>query len=185
MESRNIMLVLLIFMAPVFVACQYDYTTQHFSFPPGTKPHENDWDYTALVAVSSSTIPITSRSQKSVKIEIYNRSKAILLKDDFKFMSASIEARAVWEKFDEIQIELVEVGNRYAEDRYNQELLKSGPNRLLNVTYEYDQVSKKFTQKGSGLPSPIEDKDRIPHRRSHAGESGILTAPPSTTAARP
>ena len=121
-----------------------EYTTQHFTFPPGSKPHENNWQYTALVIVTSNQSPITKKSKKNVKIEIYDKSKKIFLSDKFEFISASIRANVAWEEFEEIRVELLEVGNRFAEDDYNKQLIKSGPNKLLNLTYKYNQEGGKF-----------------------------------------
>jgi hypothetical protein len=125
-------------------ACQTEYTTQHFSFPPGSKPHEDNWEYTALIIVSSRKRPITKRSKKNIQIKVYNKSKAIFLDDNFEFISASIEANIVWEKFEEIRVGLIEVGNKYADDQYNKQLLKSGPKSLLELTYKYEHETKKF-----------------------------------------
>jgi hypothetical protein len=155
-QTRKFLFVLVALMLPIFISCQTEYTTQHFSFPPGSKPHENDWEYTVLVIVSSSENPITKRSKKNVQIKVYNRSKATLLNDDFEFMSASIDANVVWEKFEEIRVELLEVGNEYAKDPYNKQLLKSGPNRLLELRYRYEQENKKFRHKGLGTSNNIE-----------------------------
>ncbi|OAD20935.1 hypothetical protein THIOM_003325, partial [Candidatus Thiomargarita nelsonii] len=111
---------------------------------PGSKPHENNWEYKALVVVSSNQSPITKKSKKNVQIKVFDKSKITFLKDDFEFISASIGVNVVWETFKEIRVEFIEVGNEYAKDSYNEQLLKSGPNRLLELTYQYDQESNKF-----------------------------------------
>lgn len=147
METRKYFLLLLTLMLPIFVSCQTEYTTQHFSFPPGSKPHENNWEYTALIVVSSSESPITKRSNKNVEIKVYNRNKDTLLKEDFEFISAAIDANVVWEKFEDLSVDLLEVGNEYAKDTYNKQLLKSGPNRLLELTYKYEPETEKFRRK--------------------------------------
>lgn len=121
-----------------------DFAGQYFSFPPGSKPHENNWEYTGVITVSSNQTPITSKSKKKVNIKIYDRNKTIYLNEDFEFDCASIEANVVWNNFEEIKIELSEVGNRFAEDGYNKQLIKSGPNKLLNLTYKYNQEGEKF-----------------------------------------
>ncbi len=120
------------------------YTTQHFSFPPGSKPHESNWQYMALIIVSSKKSPITSKSKKTVNIKIYDRSNTIFLDEAFEFTNASIRANIVWFKFEEFKVKLIEVGNKYAKDSYNKQLFKSAPNRLIELTYHWDQQHKKF-----------------------------------------
>jgi hypothetical protein len=122
-----------------------DYTTQHFSFPPGSKPHENDWQYSALVIVSSNKSPITKKSRKYVKIKVYDKYKANLLTDEFEVLSASITAKVVWDKFDELNIELFEEGNEFADDDYNKSLVSHGPKKLLNKSYKYNLKDRKYT----------------------------------------
>ena len=121
-----------------------EYTGQNFSFPPGSKPHENDWEYMTQVLVSSYTTPITKKSKKNVQIKIYDKNKTFLLRDKFEFICASIDATAVWEKFEEIKVDLLEVGNQFAEDDYNKKLVKFGPNKLLSLTYHYNPEEKRF-----------------------------------------
>jgi len=96
------------------------------------------------VIVASNQSPITKRSTKNVKIKIYGKNKTNFLNEDFEFVSASIDANVVWDRFDELNIELVEVGNEYAGDAYNRALVKSGPNKLISLTYRYNQEEGKF-----------------------------------------
>lgn len=145
MQFFRIVAIWVVFLIlPVFSSCSTEYTGQYFSFPPGSKPHENNWEYKAVVIVSSKEKPITKKSKKSVQIKIYDKKEAIILNDELEFVGASIDAKVVWEKFEVIKVELLEVGNEYAIDQYNKGLLKSGPNRLIKLKYKYDQRSKKF-----------------------------------------
>lgn len=144
-QSRGLFAIwVVILILPIFVSCNTEYTGQYFSFPPGSKPHENNWEYTALIVVSSSESPITKKSKKNVKIKVYNRSKVTLLKEEFEFISAAIDAIVVWEKFEDLSVDLLEVGNENAKDSYNKQLLKSGPNRLLEIKYKYESETQKF-----------------------------------------
>lgn len=120
------------------------YTTQHFSYPPGSKPHENDWEYTMMIITFSKRAPITKKSKKVVKIKIYDKNKTIFLDEDFNFSCASVSADVSWLEFEKIKVELFEEGNKFSKDQYNQDLLKSGPKRLLELTYRYDHEDKKF-----------------------------------------
>lgn len=141
---RKILAICALLMLPLFTSCNSVYTTKHFSFPPGSKPHENNWTYTGLVIVSSSQSPITKKSDKNIKIRIYDKNKIIYLNDDLEFNSASVRANIFWDTFEELRIELFEVGNEYAKDSYNQDLLRTGPNRLFELMYQYDNESKRF-----------------------------------------
>ncbi|RJP20813.1 MAG: hypothetical protein C4520_10690 [Candidatus Abyssobacteria bacterium SURF_5] len=107
-----------------------------------------------LVTVASNQSPITKQSKKKVKIEVYDKNGTTFLKDDSVFVSASIDANFVWEKFEEIEIELFEVGNKFSEDPYNAHLVKHGPNSLLKLTYTYDKDDKKFKRKLNSEANP-------------------------------
>jgi hypothetical protein len=128
----------------IIASCKTEYTTQHFSFPPGSKPHENNWDYTLLIVVSTGADPFTKKSKKHVQIKIYDRSKTFYLKDSFDLISASIDANIVWNSFGRVDIELLEVGNQSSKDPYNADLFKTGPRVLSQLTYGYNQEQKQF-----------------------------------------
>jgi hypothetical protein len=136
----------MLILSLISLSCSgYDYTTQHFSYPPGSKPHDNNWQYTALVIVSSHKSPISKKSRKYVKFMVYDKNKKNFLTDEYEFNSASITAHVVWVTFDELNIELFEVGNEFADDDYNKILIERGPNILLKILYKYDQKDKKYT----------------------------------------
>ena len=84
------------------------------------------------------------KSKKNVNMKVYDQSKTLFLNEDFKFTCASVSANTVWGKFEEIKIVLLEVGNEFAKDSYNKQLLKDGPNRLLELSYQFDQKNMKF-----------------------------------------
>ena len=140
-KLRNILL-LVVIMQPI--SCRIEYTGQLFTFPPGTKPHLNDWVYTTKVVVSSRKSPTTALSKKKVQITVYNRDKTNFLKDEYHFRAASINAKVIWNEFEEIKIELYEEGNPYSQDSYNANLVKEGPNSLLHLTYRFNEEAKKF-----------------------------------------
>lgn len=124
-----------------------DYTFQLFCFPPGSEPHKNNWEYTANVTAFSSQTPVTKKSKKNVRITVYDKKETIFLKDAFEFESTSIKAKVAWDKFEEISVELMEVGNKFSKDPDNIALVKSGPNTLMKITYQYDPQSKEFKRK--------------------------------------
>ena len=136
------MLITLILL--IVISCGSEYIFQIESFPPGTKPSGYDWEYSSIVIVTSNKSPITRKSKKKVYIKIYDRKKTYYLKDNYKFVSATIKASFIWEKFDEIRIKLFEVGNKYSEDPYNKQLVKDGPNFLIELTYQFDNESRQF-----------------------------------------
>jgi hypothetical protein len=148
LQSFRILAIWVVFLIlPIFTSCSTEYTGQYFSFPPGSKPHENNWEYKAVVIVSSKEKPITKKSKKNVQIKVYDKSETLILNDEFDFVRASIDAKVVWEKFEKIDMELIEVGNEYSNDPYNTDLMKSGPNRLVKLIYEYDPQDKKFKRR--------------------------------------
>ncbi len=141
---RRVWPIALLIALPLVGSCRTEYTGQYFSFPPSSKPHEGDWQYTALVTVTSGHTPISDKSSKKVNVKVYDKNEKVFLNDDFKFVSASIRATVAWDDFEELTVELTEVGNEYAKDNYNRELVRAGPNKLLAVKYKFDPEDKKF-----------------------------------------
>ncbi len=123
------------------------YTLQIFCFPPGSKPHEGDWQYETMIIVLSDERPLTSKSKKVVKIRIHDQNKTIFLNENFEFNCASIKANVLWNEFEQISIELFEEGNKFAKDKYNEQLMGSGPKRLIELMYQYDHDEKRFKRK--------------------------------------
>lgn len=148
LKPSNLLIIELILLFLTIFACRgADYTGQYFSFPPGSKPHENNWQYTALVIVKSNHSPISDKSRKTVTFKIYDKNINIYLKEDFVFDCASVRASLEWEKFEEVKIYLDEVGNEFAKDAHNKLLRKIGPIRLAIFTYEFDKDSRLFRRK--------------------------------------
>ncbi|MBP7434149.1 hypothetical protein KA996_11455 [bacterium] len=131
-------------------SCKSHYTLQGFSFPPGSKAHENNWEYYGKVIVTCYEKKFTNKNEKTVEIKINDREKKLLLEDKFKFDAASIEAKVEWEKFEEITVELLEEGNQFSEDEYNKQLLKNGPKSLRKLKYIYNPTKKLFEREGIG-----------------------------------
>lgn len=128
------------------VGCKGSVNSSHlFSYPPDSLPHDDRWTYLGEVMVSSKERgPLTRKSRKSVVISVVDRNKKVYLSDQFKFECANIESSITWEDFKEIQIVLSEVGNKFAEDSYNQQLVKKGPHRLAGLKYVYDPTAERF-----------------------------------------
>jgi hypothetical protein len=129
------------------VSCRSDYTTQHFSFPPGSKPHEPGWEYAGVVMVSSRATPITKHSRKTIQIEVYDKRKRTLLRDTIVLNAATIRSTIHWESAGELGVQFTEVGNPHATDRYNAELLKQGPQELLRVDYMFEPEGQRYVRR--------------------------------------
>lgn len=140
------------FLTLLFVGgCQpRQYSAHYFSFPPQSQP-ESGWQY--LLKVTSSTEAKGSeyrKSEKDVSIVIEDRQKRRLLDDRLRFNCASIESSATWGKFEEIQVDLVEVGNEYRgsearhNDPYSVALARSGPRQFAHLLYRFDATAKVF-----------------------------------------
>ena len=143
--KKKMVLCLLALYLPISGCPNYNYAFKVFSYPPGSKPHESDWEYFGkVVHYSKEKGPLTNKSKKYVEIVIYDREKNKLLEDKYTFQCASIEATIAWEEFEDLQISLFERGSKHAEDDYNKELLKKGPVLLIELKYKFNEATKKF-----------------------------------------
>ena len=129
----------------LLISCgKKDYTVKAFTFPKGSKVHKNDWDYMAEIIVSSSHTPITDKSKKNVIIKILNSSKKVLFEKEYDFIGASIRAYATWDVYHTISLKIQEEGNEYAEDKYNKDLIQSGPKIMVDLLCHYNQEKSIF-----------------------------------------
>lgn len=104
-----------------------------------------------LVTVSSNVAPIIDKTKKVVRIKIYDKSNTVFLDEEYEFTCASVRASVAWNEFEKIKVDLDEVGNKFAKDSYNDQLLKAGPNRLIKLTYRFDKTSNKFQRTLGGV----------------------------------
>jgi hypothetical protein len=141
----------------VLSGCKTDYTFQIICYPTFTKAHEKEWEYSAKIFVSSKSGQMTRRTTKKISIEVYDRTRQIFLEDNFELIGAQIIAKAAWEDFSYLTIQLFEEGNQFAapNDDYNMMLIKNGPNILLEVRYQFDEKLQKFTRASSWEPPRI------------------------------
>ena len=129
-----------------------DYAFQLFSYPPGSKPHEDNWEYFGkVVFYDKERGPLIYKSKKYLNIVIYGRDKNEVLKDMLTFHCAMIEATIVWEEFEDLQISLFEEGSESAGDDYNKELLEKGPVLLIDLKYKFNKETKQFERVASSL----------------------------------
>jgi hypothetical protein len=132
----------------LLISCgKKEYTVKALTFPKGSKVHKNDWDYMAEVIVSSSHTPITDKSKKNVKIKIINNLKKVLFEKEYDFIGASIRAYATWDVHHTISMRIQEEGNKYAEDKYNKDLIQNGPKILVDLICHYNQEKSIFVLK--------------------------------------
>lgn len=127
----------------LFCGCSRTYSGQYFSFPPGTKPHENNWEYLCKIInwQQLGKHPV-EKGKRKIEITINDKDKNKVLEDAFEIESASIETKIKWEKFEKISLDLYEVGNQYADDDYNKQLITTGPRHLTTLKYVWD--GKKY-----------------------------------------
>ena len=145
MNKRKRVLLLFALVTPVVLyGCKTNYTFQLFAYPPGSRPDEYNWENTLSIFVSTKDSRFTKKTKKDVRLRIYNKDKVVILDENYEFISAAIDANVTWEKFERVSIELVEVGNEFSEDPYNKQLVESGPNRLLEIIYIYENKTQTF-----------------------------------------
>lgn len=116
-----------------------------YLFPPGSH-WEGSGDWTHEMWIDASTdARMVRRSEKDVRITIRDRNKKPLLDDNLKVTCADVEAKVTWKEFEQVDVELLEFGNRFAtDDPYNVALVKSGPRSLIKLEYLYDRIEKRF-----------------------------------------
>ena len=120
-------------------ACSGSYSGYHFSYPPGSEPHENNWTHLGKILVwDPYGKGTTDRAEKKVEITIVDKNKKNILRHKIKQTSASISQEVYWEEFGRITIKLFEVGNKYAEDQYNKHLVEQGPKHLITLSFSWD-----------------------------------------------
>lgn len=143
----NILFLLIIFELLQYGCYREAYTVQFFSYPPDSKPHEDNWEYRGTVAITQEEKgSFAKKTHKTIKINIKDRTKTDYLFDEFKFFCAGIDAVIKWEHFEKLDISLLEVGNKFEDDDYNRQLLKKGPNELIQLNYTYDPSLSKFVR---------------------------------------
>jgi hypothetical protein len=150
-DRRVPVLLLFLFLmvwGTIFGCKQGAYSFTAFSYPPKSEPHENNWEYLGKVLiVSQSDGPLTDRSAKNVRITVENKDKKTYLSDEVSFVCGNIGPSIHWDQFSEIEIILSEVGNEFAKDEYNRQIIERGPRRLANLKYVYDPALNEFRRK--------------------------------------
>ncbi len=142
---RWVLVVLLLALAAV--ACRGgNYTVQYFCFPQSASIEAGTCDFVTEMRVSSSKGKIVAKNDKTISIRVKDKSHKIILDEEFEVTAASVRGKVSWKDFEQLGVEVMEVGNQFAKDPHNEALLKNGPNRLLALTYGYDVTRKAFTR---------------------------------------
>jgi hypothetical protein len=114
--------------------CSRQYTFQLFTFPPGTKPDSQDWEYTMSIFVYSNENSNTI-SKKEVRIFVYNLDETYFLKDKYKLRVGNIRAKVHWDNFHFIELDLLEDNPSDPCDK---------PKILLHLEYTFNENAKRF-----------------------------------------
>jgi hypothetical protein len=123
------------------------YSTRFYSYPPSSSPHGNDWDYLGFIKMTSTEKgTFSSKSKKRVTITVMDKDNNIYLDDKLTFICSGIKAIIKWDQFKQLEIILNEVGNRFAQDEYNKQLLLNGPNNLVCLKYSFDHQLRRFVK---------------------------------------
>ena len=140
-------------LALSLLGCARSYSSIHFSYPPSSAPHEDNWTYSGLILAWD---PLgkrpTEKGIRKIEIRIKDKDNKVVLKDQLELDCASIDRKIHWEKFDNLTIELFERGNEYAEDEYNRGLVKEGPKHLLTLKYHWNGTRFKRSTEPSYAP---------------------------------
>jgi hypothetical protein len=142
MRKMKFVIYIILFLLPI-CSCSRSYTFTAFSYPPTSKPHEDNWTYFGKVLIWD---PVgkqpTEKGKRNLEITIHDRNKKVVLHDKITITSASMDAKVRWDQFKHIEIDLFERGNEYSKDEYNQKLLQNGP--ILLVTLKYVWTGNQF-----------------------------------------
>lgn len=88
------------------------YSFKIFTYPPGSDIDNNDWDYKAIVRVSTrESGPFNKMSKKKVLISVSDRNKKEYLSDKLFIECTDLESEAVWKSFNNLEIVLSDKGS--------------------------------------------------------------------------
>jgi len=136
---------LLVAAAAWLCGCTKDYSFQIFTYPKMADVDGDQWTHLLEVKVESEKSPITKRCSKMVRLIVADREKRNFLKYDIYFRNvASISAEVEWADLNHFKVLLLEEGNQYASDSINADLVRRGPQRLTEISCQWQNESEKF-----------------------------------------
>lgn len=98
--------------ATCLVSCGRNYTTQHFSFPPSSKPHEHNWELRGIVLMSDSRSGATvDRVDQQVEVRIEDQAKRIVFERTYTVKARELGAKIHWQKREFLTVELIDVAD--------------------------------------------------------------------------
>jgi len=129
----------------IYTSCAQFYVTYMFTYPPGSKPHENNWAYIGEVWFSPvGKKPYPSYSKKHVAIFVEDKEKNNYLKDKFDVEGADLLAKATWDVFEQLTIVIYEERYEDTGGEFNKNHLRKEPRDILILRYQFDDKTKKF-----------------------------------------
>ncbi len=137
--------VLLALIAPLLSGCGVLHATQEASYPPGSEPRDEDWEYLLTVDATTRTT-FAEFSEKQVLITVADAQGEQLLEDELVFNCGLIDIETVWDERDTIHVDLLAVAAEDAEDPYNRKLEERGPLLLARLKYEFDDDAGEFVR---------------------------------------
>lgn len=81
-------------------ACTESFSAQHFSFPPGSKPHEKNWELSGVI--------IMPHDKTQVRIEVVDRADRNWLQDTIDVTTEITRARVEWSRRERFTVLLFE-----------------------------------------------------------------------------
>ena len=78
-----------------------------FSYPPGSKPHESNWEYIGQITVWHPGAPV-ERGKKKLRVSIKDKNDKILLNETHKIFGGIFKHVVSWERFENIKITTTE-----------------------------------------------------------------------------
>ena len=111
------------------------YSSQHFSFPESSKPHEGNWEYLGVVRFPDVKGDALTRP-RDVQVRVIDRAKTEVLRDDLR-VGPVARPRAVitWPEQGKLTLSIRDAAHPSAD---------GSAKRVLEVTYLYDAKRRTY-----------------------------------------
>lgn len=147
LRAQAILAVAIAMLLMVTSCTQRPVSFQAFTYPPSSNPTKTDWRYTMEVDVLWDGGSFASKSEKDVRIKVWDRSFHDLLDDRLSLTAASVDATATWSEPGRVEVRFLETGDPDSArngDSYNRALIASGPRTLANLAYRRNPSNGRF-----------------------------------------